>query len=76
MADARTATAADVMVDERNGTLVVPGDRGRMHFYTPGGRLVSSVRYSREAIEKKRKLGVWRPSRPEEASGLLDKMRG
>ncbi len=74
--DARTANAADVMVDERNGTLVVPGARGRMHFYTPAGLLVSSVRYSRDAIEKKRKLGVWRPSSPEEAEPLLAKVRG
>jgi hypothetical protein len=73
--DARAVTAVEVMVDERNGTLVVPGARGRMHFYTPAGRLVSSVRYSRDAIEKKRKLGLWRPSRPEEALPLLAKMK-
>ncbi len=73
--DARAASPADVLVDERNGTLVVPGARGRMHFYTPGGQLVSSVRYSRDAIERKRKLGVWRPSRPEEAAPLLAKMK-
>jgi hypothetical protein len=73
--DVRAAAPAEVMVDERNGTLVVPGARGRIHFYTPGGRLVSSVRYSRDAIEKKRKLGLWRPSRPEEAEPLLQKMR-
>ena len=75
LTDARAVTAVAVMVDERNGTLVVPGARGRMHFYTPGGRLVSSVRYSRDAIEKKRKLGLWRPSRPEEAEPLLVKMK-
>jgi hypothetical protein len=46
-----------------------------MHFYTPGGRLVSSVRYSRDAIEKKRKTGLWRPSRPEESEPLLVKMK-
>jgi len=73
--DARSVTAVDVMVDERNGTLVVPGARGRMHFYTPGGRLVSSVRYSRDAIEKKRRLGLWRPSRPDEVEPLLIKMK-
>jgi hypothetical protein len=73
--DARAASPAEVLVDERNGTLVVPGARGRMHFYTPGGRLVSSVRYSRDAIERKRKLGLWRPSRPEEAEPLLLKMK-
>jgi hypothetical protein len=73
--DARAVAPSEVMVDERNGTLVVPGARGRMHFYTPGGRLVSSVRYSRDAIEKKRKTGLWRPSRPEESEPLLVKMK-
>jgi hypothetical protein len=73
--DTRVAKPADVMVDDRTGTLVVPGARGRMHFYTPGGRLVSSVRYSREAIERKRKLGLWRASRPEESAPLLAKVR-
>jgi hypothetical protein len=73
--DARAASANEVIVDERNGTLVVPGARGRMHFYTPEGRLVSSVRYSGSAIERKRKLGLWRPSRPEEAEPLLPKMK-
>jgi hypothetical protein len=72
--DARAVAPADVLVDERNGTLVVPGARGRMHFYTREGRLVSSVRYSRDAIEKKRKLGVWRSSRPEEVEPLLAKL--
>jgi hypothetical protein len=44
--DARAA-AGSVMVDERHGTLVVAGE-GRMHFYARG-KLVSSVRYNREA---------------------------
>jgi hypothetical protein len=74
--DAKSVTESDVMVDERNGTLVVPGARGRMHFYTQAGRLVSSVRYSRDAIEKKRKLGFWRPSRPDESAPLLSKLKG
>lgn len=72
--DARAAKLYEIMVDDRHGTLVVAGDRGRMHFYTAEGRLVSSVRYSREAIERKRKLGLWRPSTPEEAAPLLTKL--
>ena len=68
--DAREARAEDVMVDERHGTLVVQGSRGRMHFYTPEGRLVSSVRYSRDAIERKRKLGIWRSASAAEAASL------
>jgi hypothetical protein len=68
--DARVASPDDVMVDERHGTLVVAGDRGRMHFYTQAGRLVSSVRYSRDAIERKRKRGIWRDASPAEAAAL------
>jgi hypothetical protein len=58
--DARAAGRDTLLVDERTGTVVVLGDRGRTHFFTPQGQLVSSVRYSREAIERKLKLEQWR----------------
>lgn len=72
--DIRAASREAVLVDERNGTLVVLGERGRTHFFTSGGRLVSSVRYSREAIERKRKLGVWRDATPGEADALRERL--
>jgi hypothetical protein len=56
-----------LLVDERSGALVILGDRGRTHFFTPEGRLVSSVRYSREAIERKRQSGLWRNASDDEA---------
>ncbi len=56
-----------LLIDERSGALVILGDRGRTHFFTPEGRLVSSVRYSREAIERKRQAGVWRDASEAEA---------
>ena len=59
--DIRGAGPEAFLRDERAGTVVVLGDRGRTHFLTPEGRLVSSVRYSREAIDKKRNLGLWQP---------------
>lgn len=59
--DIRGAGPEAFLRDERAGTVVVLGDRGRTHFLTPEGRLVSSVRYSREAIDKKRHLGLWQP---------------
>jgi hypothetical protein len=62
--DARAAATESVYRDEREGTLVVLGSRGRTHFFTEEGRLVSSVRYSREAIERKIKHERWRPARP------------
>jgi len=74
--DIRGANAEEILFDERNGTLVVPGERGRVHFFTPEGRLVSSVRYSRDAIERKRKLGLWRGASRPEAEALLIVLRG
>ena len=73
--DIRDVRAEAILVDERNGTLVVPGERGRTHFFTTDGRLVSSVRYTREAIERKRKLGLWREAAGPEAEALLGKLR-
>jgi hypothetical protein len=71
LADLARARPEDVLVDERHGTLVVPGERGRMHFYTGDGKLVTSVRYTPDAISKKLGLGLWRPSRREESEPLL-----
>jgi hypothetical protein len=68
--DARDANPDSVMIDEGRGTIVVLGERGRTHFFTPGGRLVSSVRYGREAIARKIKQDRWRPATAEEAASL------
>jgi hypothetical protein len=68
--DAREANAESVMVDEARGTLVVLGERGRTHFFSPDGRLVSSVRYGRDAIARKIKQDRWRPATEEEAEAL------
>jgi len=73
--DIQEAGSEDFLVDERTGTVVVLGDRGRTHFFTPQGRLVSSVRYSRDAIEKKRKLGLWRAASPAESEGLRQELQ-
>jgi hypothetical protein len=59
--DIRAAAPEAFLRDERTGAFVVLGDRGRTHFLTAEGRLVSSVRYSREAIDRKRHHGLWRP---------------
>jgi hypothetical protein len=72
--DARGAHAGSVMVDEARGTIVVLGERGRTHFFTPGGRLVSSVRYGREAIARKIKQDRWRPATGEEVENLREQL--
>ena len=61
-------------MDERSGTVVVLGDRGRTHFFTTEGRLVSSVRYSPDAIERKRNLGLWREASDSEAGALRERL--
>ena len=72
--DAQTATPEGLLVDEKSDTLVVLGDRGRTHFFTRAGRLVSSVRYKREAIERKLKLELWRPASAKEAGTFRGKL--
>jgi len=69
--DARAAADDTLFVDERSGAVVVLGERGRTHFFTVEGRLVSSVRYSKDAIERKIKTELWRPA-PED---LLEAFR-
>lgn len=72
--DARAVSADTLFVDERSGTMVVLGERGRTHFFTPGGRHVSSVRYSREAIERKLKFELWRPATDELREAFRSKL--
>jgi hypothetical protein len=72
--DIRAARADAFLRDERSGALVVLGDRGRTHFFTPEGRLMSSVRYSRDAIERKRRTGVWRAIADAEARAARESL--
>lgn len=73
--DLRAAADDAFMVDEQAGTLVVLGQRGRTHFFSPEGQLVSSVRYSKEAIARKVKSKRWRPATGGESSGLRERFR-
>lgn len=73
--DVRAAADEAFMFDEQAGTLVVLGHRGRTHFFSPEGQLVSSVRYSKDAIARKVKLKRWRPATSEESSALRDRLR-
>jgi hypothetical protein len=70
--DIRSAAPEAFLLDERSGAVVVLGERGRTHFFSPDGKLVSSVRYSRDAIEKKRRQGLWRPLPKAEAQAARD----
>ena len=72
--DARAAVRECLWVDERTRAVVVLGDRGRTHFFNPEGQLVSSVRYSREAIERKRGAGLWRRASDDEARAFRKRL--
>ncbi|HKQ62045.1 MAG TPA: hypothetical protein VJS92_12205, partial [Candidatus Polarisedimenticolaceae bacterium] len=72
--DARRAADDAILVDERNGVLIVLGERGRTHFFTRTGQLVSSVRYSTEAIARKVKVELWRAATAAEAAALREKL--
>jgi hypothetical protein len=72
--DVRDAGPGEILLDERSGTVVVLGERGRTHFFGIEGRLVSSVRYSPDAVARKRKLGLWRDAGAEEAGELRERI--
>jgi len=67
LGDARAARDEALYRDERSGAMVVLGDRGRTHFFTTEGRLVSSVRYSKDAITRKIQAELWRKATAGEA---------
>ena len=74
--DARSASPDCCMVDRRSEALVILGDRGRTHFFTPDGQLVTSVRYSKDAIARKIKNEVWRPVTDGELEALRSRVLG
>ncbi len=66
MADLARATPENLLFDTRRETLVVVGDRGRAHVFNLAGKLVTSVRYNPDVIEKRRQNGLWRRAGAEE----------
>jgi hypothetical protein len=74
LADLARAGAEEVLVDRRQDTLVVLGDRGRTHVFSPAGKHVTSIRYAPEAIERRRQRDLWRPAAPEEVAALRQRV--
>lgn len=68
--DARRAADGAIFRDEKHATLIVLAARGRTHVFSPGGRHITSISYSREAIARKQKLRIWLPAGPDEAERL------
>jgi hypothetical protein len=69
-ADLDQAKDEDILFDTRRETLVVVGDRGRAHVFNPSGRLVTSIRYSPAAIEKRRQRGLWKAATRDQIGAL------
>ncbi len=70
LADLHNAKPEQVLMDTRRGTFVVLGSNGRTHIFNRSARLVTSIRYSTEAIERRRRIGIWKPAIPEEVEQL------
>ena len=60
MEDARGVQAGALFWDDKHGTYVVLGPRGRTHVFSPEGLHITSVMYSRDSVDRKRKRKLWR----------------
>jgi hypothetical protein len=74
LGDARRAADAALYRDERSGAIVVLGERGRTHFFTVEGRLVSSVRYGKDAIARKIHGELWRRATAAEVARFRERL--
>lgn len=74
LADLARATPENLLFDSRSDTLVVVGDRGRAHVFSREGKLVTSIRYTPAAIEKRRQNGMWRLAAKAEVEGVKQRL--
>ena len=70
LADLESANPDQVLIDTRRDTFVVLGANGRAHIFNRSARLVTSIRYSTESIERRRRSGAWKPAVPTEIEEL------
>ena len=68
--DLQHAKDDQVMIDTRRDTFVVLGSNGRAHVFNRSARLVTSIRYSPDAIERRCRQGIWKPAIPSEVEEL------
>jgi hypothetical protein len=62
--DAAAATDDRRLRDDREGTVVVMGPLGRIHFFSPEGRHVTSLNMRREEIDGRVRRRRWQPLQP------------
>lgn len=76
LVDAERADADHVFRDDEKRTWVVVGPRGRTHVFSDDGRHVTSVSYTREAIERKCRQKRWRSVDADRWADALARLRG
>lgn len=59
VADLLQVRNESILHDTLRDTLIVLGARSRAHVFTPAGKHVTSIRYTPEAIERKKSAGRW-----------------
>ena len=72
LTDLARASDENILFDGRRKTCVVLGEKGRAHIFNTGGKLVTSIRYSTDSIEKKKKIGIWRQASEKEILSLRE----
>lgn len=70
MTDLARATPDKVLRDNQRQTLIVLGERGRAHVFNRAGKLVTSIRYTPDAIARKKERRRWRQASREELAQL------
>lgn len=76
LADLAQAKDEDVLLDTQRRTFVVLGERGRSHIFNRQGKLVTSIRYSTDAIDRRRENGRWKPLPRDEVRALRAMVEG
>lgn len=75
-ADMKRADTEQFLVDERRDTMIVLGQKGRAHVWNGAGKLVTSIRYGPDSVEKKIRQEIWRRASPDEVSRIRGKVLG
>jgi hypothetical protein len=76
LADLAAAKDEDVLLDTQRRTFIVLGEKGRAHVFNRQGKLVTSIRYAPDAIERRRQNGRWKPLPAVEIMALRTMVEG
>lgn len=76
LADLARAKQEEVLLDTRRSTFIVLGERGRTHVFNRQGKLVTSIRYPPETVDRRREKGRWKPLPADEVRALRVMVEG